>query len=86
MIVLIHESASRISGSKLLRNSLELCEQDPAIVEVYLHVMINNTEAIEFYEKFGFKITRTIRDYYKRIEPPDCYVLSKRLVPGPSEV
>ncbi|KAG6554590.1 hypothetical protein Mapa_003608 [Marchantia paleacea] len=67
-------------GSKLLKKTLEQCEQDAVIVEVYLHVQTNNEAAIEFYKKFDFEITETIKNYYKHIEPPDCYVLSKNLV------
>lgn len=70
------------AGSKLLQNALDLCKEDPNIVEVYLHVQINNDEAIEFYRQFGFEITNTLKNYYKRIEPPHCYVLSKTLVPA----
>ncbi|KAG0628468.1 hypothetical protein M758_1G029200 [Ceratodon purpureus] len=69
-------------GSKLLQNALDLCKDDPNIVEVYLHVQINNDEAIEFYRQFGFEITDTIQNYYKRIDPPHCHVLSKTLVPS----
>ena len=45
----------------------------------YRHVQISNDEAIKFYEKFGFKIRDTKKDYYKRIEPADAYVLEKNL-------
>jgi ribosomal protein S18 acetylase RimI-like enzyme len=70
------------AGTKLLKHVLDLCEQDQSILDVYLHVQINNNEAIEFYRKFGFDITDTIRNYYKRIDPPHCHVLSKHLVPA----
>lgn len=67
-------------GSKLMKNILELCEQNCEILGVYLHVQVNNEEALEFYKKFDFKIQETIRNYYKRIDPPDCYLLSKDIV------
>eukprot|EP00898_Chlorokybus_atmophyticus_P000485 jgi/Chlat1/1437/Chrsp12S01993 len=67
-------------GTRLLSNCLELCKEDPNIEDAYLHVQTNNEEAITFYKKFGFAIADLIRNYYKRIEPPDCYVLSKSLV------
>ncbi|KAL3679746.1 hypothetical protein R1sor_022702 [Riccia sorocarpa] len=70
-------------GSKLLKKTLEQCEQSESpIVEVYLHVQTNNDEAVEFYKKFHFEITEEIKNYYKHIEPPDCFVLSKILVPS----
>ncbi|KAL2643976.1 hypothetical protein R1flu_011563 [Riccia fluitans] len=69
-------------GSKLLRKTLEQCEQqtESPIMEVYLHVQTNNDAAIEFYKKFNFEITEEIKNYYKHLEPPDCFVLSKTLV------
>ncbi|KAL3697084.1 hypothetical protein R1sor_011160 [Riccia sorocarpa] len=70
-------------GSKLLKKTLEQCEQSESpIVEVYLHVQTNNDAAIEFYKKFDFEITEEIKNYYKHIEPPDCFVLSKILAPS----
>ena len=43
------------------------------------HVQVNNDSAIEFYKKFGFEIVETKKQYYKRIEPSDAYVLQKTL-------
>ena len=47
--------------------------------EVYLHVQTSNEEALKFYAHFGFSVTGTIPNYYKRIEPPDCFVVSKHI-------
>ncbi|XP_002993121.2 N-alpha-acetyltransferase 50 [Selaginella moellendorffii] len=66
-------------GSKLLQSVLGLCQQDPRVVDVYLHVQTNNDEAMEFYKNFDFQIVDTIFNYYIRLDPPDCYVLSLRL-------
>eukprot|EP01089_Gocevia_fonbrunei_P022990 TRINITY_DN9511_c0_g1_i1.p1 TRINITY_DN9511_c0_g1~~TRINITY_DN9511_c0_g1_i1.p1 ORF type:complete len:171 (-),score=27.79 TRINITY_DN9511_c0_g1_i1:24-536(-) len=70
-------------GGKLLSYVLDtVCNKDElkgTIEEVYLHVQVNNDNAISFYKKFGFEIVETLKDYYKRIEPRDCYVLSKKL-------
>ena len=41
------------------------------------HVQVNNEGAIKFYEKFGFEIVEEKKNYYKRIEPADAYVLQK---------
>lgn len=40
-------------------------------------MQVNNEGAIRFYEKFGFKIVEEKKNYYKRIEPADAYVLQK---------
>lgn len=46
---------------------------------------MNNESAIEFYKKFGFEVVDLKKNYYKRIEPADAYVLQKNLKSG-SEV
>lgn len=43
----------------------------------FRHVQVNNEGAIKFYEKFGFEIVEEKKNYYKRIEPADAYVLQK---------
>ena len=43
----------------------------------FSHVQVNNDSAIKFYEKFGFEIAEEKKNYYKRIEPADAYVLQK---------
>lgn len=43
------------------------------------HVQVSNTDAIAFYERFGFRIIDRKENYYKRIEPADAFVLQKNL-------
>ena len=43
---------------------------------------VNNEDAINFYRNFGFDVVETKENYYKRIEPPDAYVLEKKLDGG----
>lgn len=58
---------------------LDLAQKDSKVTQVYLHVQINNEEAIKFYQRFGFEVTDRIENYYKRIDPPHCFVLTKKL-------
>ncbi|XP_042511403.1 N-alpha-acetyltransferase 50-like [Macadamia integrifolia] len=66
-------------GTKLLNHVIDRCSKQN-ISEIYLHVQTNNEDAINFYKKFGFEITDTIKNYYTNITPPDCYVLTKFIV------
>eukprot|EP00850_Spirogloea_muscicola_P004367 SM000018S03732 [mRNA] locus=s18:1073834:1074694:- [translate_table: standard] len=66
-------------ATKLLEDFLELCLEDESIYEVYLHVQVNNEEALSFYRRAGFEIAETIHNYYRRIEPPHCHVVRRTL-------
>ncbi|CAN0485030.1 unnamed protein product, partial [Phaeothamnion confervicola] len=69
---------SRGVGAKMLRLALANLERYPQLREIYLHVQTSNGEALRFYERFGFERGELILNYYKRIEPPDCYLLRWR--------
>lgn len=73
-------------GTKMVEHVLayvesknEKCQDDQKFVSIFLHVQVNNEDAIEFYKRFGFEIVETRKNYYKRIDPPDAHVLSKSL-------
>ena len=70
------------TGAKLLSIVLEAARKDSTIIEVYLHVQTSNEDAKQFYLGNGFVQTEIIHDYYKRIEPPDCFLLKKSLKEG----
>lgn len=76
---------NRSIGSTLLNSILSYYEEhksEPALAsvdEIMLHVQTSNEDAIRFYEKFGFEKGELVEGYYKRIDPPDCYVLRKKL-------
>ena len=69
----------RVAGSRLLQRLLDYAGKSADISEVYLHVQTSNEEALRFYHSFGFTITGTIANYYKRITPPDCYIVAKSI-------
>ena len=47
------------------------------VAYVSLHVQTNNSEARDFYAKFGFSCLGVSRLYYKRLDPPDAWVLAR---------
>lgn len=64
-------------GRKLLNLLLDAAAKMPEIALVYLHVQTSNEGALDFYNKAGFEKIGKIENYYKRITPPDCFVLAK---------
>jgi len=66
-------------GTKLLDHVFDYAKKRPEIKEIYLNVQTSNKTAIEFYKRFGFVITKEQSNYYKKIDPPHAYFLSKRL-------
>ena len=57
-------------GKQLLNHIIDTAMKDESIIEAYLHVQTSNEDAKLFYVAHGFEETETIRNYYKRIEPP----------------
>ena len=57
-------------GKQLLNHIIGTALKDTTIIDAYLHVQTSNEDAKEFYIAHGFEETETIRNYYKRIEPP----------------
>jgi len=72
-------------GSKLVTSVLDYFESEKDgkltnVDEIMLHVQTSNTDAMKFYgDKFGFERGELVENYYKRIDPPHCYVLRKKL-------
>jgi ribosomal protein S18 acetylase RimI-like enzyme len=53
--------------------------QSPKIDRIYLHVQVSNTAGRAFYERHGFKEEGLHKDYYKKIQPRDAWILEKVL-------
>jgi ribosomal protein S18 acetylase RimI-like enzyme len=66
----------------LLEYVLTKAQEDSEIAEVYLHVQTNNEQAKQFYLRHGFDQMEIIKDYYKKIEPADCFLFRKVLRPS----
>ncbi|VEL25198.1 unnamed protein product [Protopolystoma xenopodis] len=66
-------------GSMLLRHVSKFCHKHGHLESIFLHVQVSNTDAVEFYKKFGFSISGEIKGYYRRITPQGAYILEKRL-------
>ncbi|KAJ5078977.1 n-alpha-acetyltransferase 50 [Anaeramoeba ignava] len=64
-------------GSHFLEKVISAAQDDASIEDVYLHVHVDNDLAISFYKNFGFEVKERIDGYYKDVNPPDCFILSK---------
>ena len=75
-------------GTKLVQSVIDKFEETKdekdgkfsAVDEIVLHVQISNEDAIRFYvEGFGFEKGEVVMNYYKKIDPPHCYILRKKM-------
>ena len=68
-------------GSAMLQHVLNFATTEAAgsFDAIYLHVHVDNHEAIDFYRKFQFEIAETKPNYYRRMAKPDAYILIKNL-------
>ncbi|EGG25259.1 GCN5-related N-acetyltransferase [Cavenderia fasciculata] len=71
-------------GKKLLEFVETTCAKNN-YCKVTLHVQVNS-DAIDFYKKYDFTIESTIQNYYRNIEPTDCYLMAKLIPVDPSAV
>lgn len=77
----------RTIGAQLIQSILDYYEEHKEtndalkdVTEISLHVQISNDDAMKFYtEKFGFQKGEMVENYYRRIDPPHCYKLYKKL-------
>ena len=67
-------------ASELVRHVLESVRSIPGLNEIYLHVQTSNTAALAFYQTMGFLVSHEIKNYYRRLNPPHCFVLTRSLL------
>ena len=72
-------------GTQLIQSIFDHYEQHKDseyahVDEIALHVQISNEDAIKFYTtRFNFIKGEMVENYYRRIDPPHCYLLYKKL-------
>lgn len=72
-------------GSQLLQTVLDYCDSQP-VEEIALHVHVMNKDALRFYtEKFDFTQGELVENYYRRVDPPHCYLVHKRIKETPHD-
>lgn len=53
------------------------------VVEIYAHVWTENTDALEWYSKRGFKREeRVLTGYYRKLKPDTAWILRRRILPS----
>lgn len=62
-------------GSQLLTRSLAGAAEDSMVMEAVVHMHVGNDDGKRFYERHGFKVTETVPNYYRSLDPPDALVL-----------
>ncbi|THG93126.1 hypothetical protein EW145_g8462 [Phellinidium pouzarii] len=74
---------SRNVGSKTLKHITDAARasRKPKISSIYLHVQTSNAEAKRFYERHGFAEIGVAKDYYKKLEPRDAWILEFKVHP-----
>jgi ribosomal protein S18 acetylase RimI-like enzyme len=68
-------------GSLLIQEMIQSRHNDISTISLYVH--IENTTAINFYEKLEFTITNVLKDYYAgslKARSQDAYVMTKKLI------
>lgn len=68
-------------ASELMRSVLDCTRAIPVnLKDAYLHVQTSNKAALAFYRSMGFVVSHEIKNYYRRLKPPDCFVLTKSML------
>ncbi|ETV93953.1 hypothetical protein H310_12288 [Aphanomyces invadans] len=68
----------RSRGQGIGRMLLEKVVQDAMLMrkKLYLHVQVDNDDAIRLYKSVGFTVDERVANYYRRVSCVDCFVMS----------
>lgn len=72
-------------GTQLIESIMDYYEAQKdsslsKVDEIALHVQISNEDAMNFYKtRFGFEKGEMVENYYRRIDPPHCHRLFKKV-------
>lgn len=68
-------------GTKALQHVLDAASKlsKPRASHIYLHVQVSRESAKKFYERHGFQTLDLFKDYYKKIEPRDAWIMEREL-------
>ncbi|EQC32988.1 hypothetical protein SDRG_09510 [Saprolegnia diclina VS20] len=60
-------------GSLLLQTAVDSCA---SYARIYLHVQVENADAIQVYKRAGFIVESHVPNYYRRVACTDCYIMA----------
>jgi ribosomal protein S18 acetylase RimI-like enzyme len=64
-------------GKMLLDHAIEEAKKIAPIHDIYLHVSVDNSTAMTFYERLGFTQVELVKEYYRSLDNRDAYLYSK---------
>ena len=73
--IYLHVQVDALDRLKLCTGLLNV--KSPISKSEFSSGQVNNEDAVRFYQKHGFEVVDKIVGYYKRLDPPDCFLLKK---------
>ncbi|KAF0715794.1 Aste57867_3163 [Aphanomyces stellatus] len=62
-------------GRTLIEKAIEVASSTKRTL--YLHVQVDNADAIRVYSAMGFNVRERLSNYYRRLACPDCFVMTR---------
>ncbi|RHY69276.1 hypothetical protein DYB30_000640 [Aphanomyces astaci] len=63
-------------GRLLLEKVVEHASSMMPKKKLYLHVQVDNDDAIRLYQRLGFSVEQRVANYYRRVACVDCFVMA----------